>query len=197
MWGSAPWERVAPTMADIHDRLIALLEPRQGECWLDVGTGTGAVAIRAARAGAAVTAQDLTPALIDTAKGLAAKEKLSITFEIGDAEQMPYPKASFDVVSSAHGVVFAPDHRRAALELARVCRPGGRLGLTAWRSGGAGDEFDRLVSRFEPPKPPGLLPGAGARKAMPKTCSETGSSSSSFPRYGYKRASRGRRSGSY
>jgi SAM-dependent methyltransferase len=160
MWESAPWERVAPTMADIHDRLITLLKPKPGERWLDVGTGTGAVAIRAARAGAAVTAQDLTPALIETAKRLAAEGNLSITFEVGDAEQMPYEEASFDVVSSAHGVVFAPDHRKAAVELARVCRPGGRLGLTAWRSGGAGDEFDRLVSRFEPPKPPGLSPGS-------------------------------------
>jgi SAM-dependent methyltransferase len=155
-------------MADIHDRLIALLEPKQGERWLDVGTGTGAIAVRAARAGAAVTAQDLTSGLIDTAKRLAAEEKLAITFEVGDAEQMPYEEASFDVVSSAHGVVFAPDHRRAAVELARVCRPGGRLGLTAWRSGGAGDEFGRLVGRFEPPKPPGPSPGSWGEESHAK-----------------------------
>jgi SAM-dependent methyltransferase len=160
MWGSAPWEQVAPTMADIHDRLTAALAPRAGERWLDVGTGTGALALRAARAGARVTGLDLAPPLIETAKRLAAQEDLEIAFDVGDAEALPYTDASFDVVSSAHGVVFAPDHAAAARELARLCRPGGRLGITAWRTGEAGDELDELTGRFAPPRAPGRRPGS-------------------------------------
>jgi SAM-dependent methyltransferase len=159
LWGSAPWERVAPTMADIHERLVAALHPRSGERWLDVGTGTGAVAGRAARAGAEVTGVDLTPTLVETARRLAEREGLTIRFDVGDAEALPYEDAAFDVVSSAHGVVFAPDHAAAARELARVCRSGGRLGITAWRTGGAGDDFARMLQPFESPNPPGPRPG--------------------------------------
>jgi SAM-dependent methyltransferase len=79
---------------------------------------------------------------------------------VGDAQALPCGDASFDVVSSAHGAVFAPDHAAAARELARVCRPGGRLGITAWRTGEAGDELDELVGRFAPPRSPGPRPGS-------------------------------------
>jgi SAM-dependent methyltransferase len=163
MWGSAPWERVAETMADIHARLAAALGPQSGQRWLDVGTGTGAVAVRAARAGATVTGLDLAPGLIATARRLATEQGLPIRFDVGDAERLPYDDASFDVVASAHGVVFAADHAAAARELARVCRPGGRLGITAWRRGPGGDAFDRLLARFEPPAPPGPAPGDWGR----------------------------------
>src|SRR5215213_1846145 len=165
MWGGAPWERVASTMAAIHDRLTAALVPRPGDRWLDVATGTGAVAIRAAREGASVTGLDLAPPLIETAKRLAAEQGLAIGFEVGDAEALPYPDASFDVVSSAHGVVFARDHAAVARELARVCRPGGRLGLTAWRTGEAGDAFHELIARFAPPRPAGPPPGSWGEQA--------------------------------
>jgi len=163
MWGSAPWECVAETMAGIHDPLVTALGPRPGERWLDVGTGTGAVALRAARAGADVTGLDLAPALVETARRQAAEQNLTIQFDVGDAERLPYPDSSFDVVASAHGVVFAPDHTAAARELARVCRPAGRIGITAWRTGGAGDAFDRLLARFQPPAPPGPAPSDWGR----------------------------------
>src|SRR5215208_2093096 len=165
MWGSAPWERVAVTMATIHDRLITSLGPGAGERWLDVATGTGAVAFRAARAGARVTGLDLAPPLIETARRLAGQEGLAIDFDVGDAIALPYPDASFDVVSSAHGVVFAPDHAAVGRELARVCRPGGRLGMTAWRTGEAGDAFHKLIARFAPPREPGPPPGSWGEQA--------------------------------
>jgi SAM-dependent methyltransferase len=133
IWGSAPWQRVAETLAPLHDQLVEELSPQAGERWLDAATGTGAVAIRAARAGAEATGLDLAPRLVETARRLAAEEGLAIRFEVGDCEQLPYDDASFDVVASAVGVIFAPDHRAVARELARVCRPGGRLGLVAWR----------------------------------------------------------------
>jgi SAM-dependent methyltransferase len=165
MWSSAPWERVAPSMGAIHDRLVGVLGPRAGERWLDVGTGTGAVAARAARAGAQVTGVDLAPAMIETARRIAAEEHLGITFDVGDAEALPYPDASFDVVCSAHGVVFAPDHAAAARELARVCRPGGQLGMTAWRTGEPGDGLDDLTARFTPPRPQGVSAGSWGDEA--------------------------------
>ena len=95
-----------------------------------MGTGTGGTALGAARAGADVTGIDIAPDGIARARERAREEGLEIAFDVGDAQALPYPDASFDVVLSAFGVMFAPDQRRGAGELARVCRPGGRLGLT-------------------------------------------------------------------
>ena len=131
-WGAAPFERIADEIGDIHDHLVAELAPKSGDAWLDVATGTGGVAVRAARAGANVTGVDLAPNLIETAKRLAAEEGLTIRYEVGDAEMLPCADASFDVVSSSFGVMFAPDQQGAARELARVCRSGGRIGLSTW-----------------------------------------------------------------
>lgn len=156
IWGSGPFERIAATLAPMHDDLVSRLRPTAGERWLDVGSGTGAVAERLARAEAEVTGIDLAPALIKTAKHRAHEQRLMIAYEVGDAEQLPYLNASFDGVASAVGLVFAPDQRRVARELARVCRPGGKLGVTAWRrKGGVGDFFE-LMRPFD------QLPGPGA-----------------------------------
>jgi ubiquinone/menaquinone biosynthesis C-methylase UbiE len=126
---------------------------------LDLATGTGAVALRA---GAAVTGQDLAPELIETARDLAAKEALRVDFEVGDAERLDYPDASFDVVSSAHGVVHAHNHSAVAEELARVCRLGGRLGLTYWLPN---PELQALMERVGYARPPGAdLPGDWVRR---------------------------------
>jgi len=134
-------------MADIHDRLIAELDPLPGERWLDLATGTGAVALRAAKAGAEVTAQDLAPRLVDTARRLAAEQGMSIRFDVGDAAELPYGDASFDVVASAHGIAHVPDHQAVAREVARVCRPGGRLGLSDWLPDRF-PEFERMLAPF-------------------------------------------------
>jgi SAM-dependent methyltransferase len=103
-----------------------------GERFLDVATGTGGVALPAARAGAEVTGQDISADQLGKARAAAEAEGLSIRFDEGDAEELPYADESFDVAASAFGVVFAPDHARAAGELTRVLRHGGRLGLIAW-----------------------------------------------------------------
>jgi ubiquinone/menaquinone biosynthesis C-methylase UbiE len=163
IWGSASWQQIAERqLFPVHDELIARLEPRRGERWLDLATGTGAVALRAARAGAEVTGQDLAPELIETARELAAKESLSVDFEVGDAERLDFPDASFDVASSAHGVVHAYDHRAVANQLARVCRPGGRLGLTYWLPN---PELQALMERVGYARPPGAhLPGDWVRR---------------------------------
>jgi SAM-dependent methyltransferase len=155
IWGAAPFEKVAGTIHDMHDDLVARLEPQGRERWADVACGTGEVAFRATRAGADVTGSDLAPVLIETAKTIAASEGLDLRLEVADCENLPYEDATFDVVSSSVGVIFAPDHARVASELARVCRPGGRLGITAWRgASGVGDLF-RAMAPFAPPLPQG------------------------------------------
>lgn len=157
-WGAAPFEQITETFADIHDRLIACLSPRPGERWLDVASGTGPLAQRAARAGATVFGVDFAPVLIATARRLAAAEGLNIRLEIGDCETLAHPPASFDVVVSSFGTMFAPDHAAVAAELARVCRPGGRLGLAGWRPGGGAARMAEVVMSFQPGVP---TPGAG------------------------------------
>jgi SAM-dependent methyltransferase len=136
IWSAGSFEEIADGAGASHDALVDALNPRPGERWLDLATGTGPVAIRAARAGASVTALDVAPRMLETASRLAAKAGVHIRFDLGEVERLPYEDASFDAVSSAQGVIFALDPRAAALELVRVCRPGGRLGLTCLRPGG-------------------------------------------------------------
>jgi SAM-dependent methyltransferase len=151
VWGSAAWQRIAEgVLSPLHAELVRRLDPKRGERWLDVATGTGAVALRAASAGAQVTAQDLAPGLVADAQRLAAEQDLGISFDVGDAEQLPYPAASLDVVSSAQGVIFAADHAAVACEIARVCRPGGRVGLTCWLPNPG---LDELMQRIPAPRP--------------------------------------------
>ena len=154
-YSSAPFEQLADSAADIHDHLVDAVGVKDGERWLDLATGTGAVALRAARRGAVVTGQDIAAGLVDTARRLAAAEGIDVTFEVGDCEDLPYRDASFDVVTSAHGAVFAPDHHAVAAQLARVCRPAGRIGLTAWRPGGAIAAFFALLRPYQPDPPVG------------------------------------------
>jgi SAM-dependent methyltransferase len=118
--------------------------------WLDVATGTGGVALRAARAGAEVIGLDLSEDMLGKAERAAAAEGLDIRLDVGDAERLPYEAASFDVVSSCFGVIFAPDPVAAAGELGRVCRPGGRLGLTSWMPNRAVDD---LYASYAPERP--------------------------------------------
>jgi SAM-dependent methyltransferase len=127
------------------------LAPRAGERLLDLACGTGAVALRAARTSADVTGLDISPDQLAKARQHAASEGLSIRFDEGDCLALPYEDASFDVVASTFGLVFAADHRRAAEELTRVCRRGGRIAFTAWPA----DEWSQLGARAGREYPPG------------------------------------------
>ena len=150
IWSSAPFEEIAAGAAPAHDALVTALAPRPLERWLDVATGTGAVAIRAARAGADVTGVDIAPRMLTTARRLAAAADARVRFDAGDAERLPYGDATFDVVSSAQGIIFALDPGAAAGELARVCRPGGRLGLTCLLPRGLAAELALRVAAGGP-----------------------------------------------
>jgi SAM-dependent methyltransferase len=152
-WGAGDWQVLARELAPMHEHLVRALAPRPGERWLDVATGAGAIALRAAEAGAAVTAQDLAPGMIERARAAAAERGLDVRFDVGDAENLPYEDASFDVVASAVGAILTPNQEAMARELARVSRPGGRLGLTAWRPGLG---YFKLMRRFQPPPEPGV-----------------------------------------
>jgi ubiquinone/menaquinone biosynthesis C-methylase UbiE len=131
-WSGASYERIAETFTAIHDRVVEALAIEPGARVLDVACGTGGVALRAARAGARVTGIDISADQLAKARRAAEEEGLAIRFDEGDCQELPYGDAEFDAVASAFGAIFAPDHERTAAELARVCRPGGRLALTAW-----------------------------------------------------------------
>jgi ubiquinone/menaquinone biosynthesis C-methylase UbiE len=156
MWGNGNFEKISETGTAAYDDLVGSLAPSAGERWLDVACGTGAVAFRAARAGADVTGIDFAPALVETAKRIADEEELDVALQVGDAENLPFEDGSFDVVSSSFGVMFCPDERRSADELARVAKSGGRLGLLTWvPESGVGRLFATLLP-FQPPPPDGV-----------------------------------------
>jgi ubiquinone/menaquinone biosynthesis C-methylase UbiE len=132
-WSGASYERIAETFAAIHDRVVEALEIEPGARVLDVACGTGGVALRAARAGASVVGIDISADQLEKAHASAEEEGLAIRFDEGDCQELSYGDAEFDGVASAFGAIFAPDQERTAAELARVCRRGGRLALTAWQ----------------------------------------------------------------
>ena len=137
MWGNGPYERIADTIVDVHE---AVVEP--------------AVAEDAAAAGAQVTAIDLAPVLIETAKERASAKGLEIDYRVGDAERLDLPDAAFDKVSSTCGVMFAPDHEAVARELARVTKPGGRIGLANWTPDGGLGRLFKVMTPYQPAPPP-------------------------------------------
>jgi SAM-dependent methyltransferase len=145
IWSVGSYERIAARFAPVHDQLADLLAFAPADRVLDLASGTGEVAFRAARAGATVTAIDLAEPMIEKARRKAEEEGLDVSFDLGDVEYLPYDDASFDVLASAFGLVFAPDHANVASELARVSRAGGRLGFTAWKPN---PKLSELYRRF-------------------------------------------------
>ena len=129
-----------------------------GERVLDVAAGSGNAAVPAALAGGQVVASDLTPELFEAGRAAAADAGVEIAFEQGDAEALPYDDASFDVVLSCVGLMFAPHHERSAAELLRVTRPGGRIGLLSWTPSGFIGRMFATMKPYAPPPPPGAQP---------------------------------------
>jgi SAM-dependent methyltransferase len=154
MWGTGPYQRITETITDIHDIVVERLAPAPGDRWLDLATGTGAVAEKAAAAGARVTGLDLAPVLIETAKERAAELGLDIEYVVGDVERLELADASFDKVSSTCGIMFAPDHEAAAGELARVTKPGGRIALANWTPQGGLAQMFKVMAPYMAAPPP-------------------------------------------
>jgi SAM-dependent methyltransferase len=154
MWASGDFAVIGATLQIVGELLNEAADVRALHRVLDVAAGSGNATLAAARRFATVTSTDYVPALLERGRRRADAEGFAnITFEVADAEALPYPNASFDVVLSTFGVMFAPDHRRAAAELMRVCRPGGRIGLASWTPAGFLGQLLRLVARHVPPAP--------------------------------------------
>lgn len=156
-WSSGDFHELARQVMPVSDDLCRALDPRAGQRVLDVACGSGNAALIAARRYCEVSGIDYVPALIERAKTRAAAEGTRIDFRVADAQALPFEDAAFDVVVSVFGVMFAPDQEKAAAELLRVCRPGGKIGLACWMPEGFGGDFFRTHAAYAPP-PPGLKP---------------------------------------
>jgi SAM-dependent methyltransferase len=159
MWALGNYPAVAiEVIPELGPELVAASGVRAGDRVLDVAAGSGNAAVPAALTGAHVVASDLTPELFEAGRTFAARHGVTVQWEEGDAEALPYDDGEFDVVLSCIGVMFAPHHQRAADELVRVCRPGGRIGLLSWTpTGFVGDMF-RAMKPYAPAPPPGAQP---------------------------------------
>ena len=156
-WASGDFSVVASRIVFQAEHLCETADIQAGWRVLDVATGSGNAAIAAARRGCEAVGVDYVPALLERGRIRAEAEHLAVQFVEGDAEDLRFPDASFDAVLSIYGVMFAPDHHRAAAELARVCRPGGLIALASWTPDGFIGETFRIFSSYLPPAP-GLQP---------------------------------------
>lgn len=138
--------------------LVRFAGIRAGAKVLDVACGTGVVALTAARTGATVQGLDLTPELVQRARENASLMKLSVSFEQGDAESLPFPDESFDVVVSQFGHMFAPRPEVAIKEMLRVLKPGGTIAFSTWPPELFAGRWFALMGRYAPPPPPGVSP---------------------------------------
>ncbi|MCE9582373.1 MAG: class I SAM-dependent methyltransferase [Planctomycetes bacterium] len=156
-WGTGDFNVFALKTMAVAESLCAALDPRSGQKVLDVATGSGNAALVAARRHCDVTGIDFAPSLVERAKLRATAEGTPIDFREADAQALPFPDGSFDVVTSVFGVMFAPDQEKAAAELLRVTKPGGKIGLATWAPDGFGGDFFKTVRTYAPP-PEGLKP---------------------------------------
>jgi SAM-dependent methyltransferase len=156
-WASGDFSVVAARIVFQAEHLCEAADLQAGWRVLDVATGSGNAALAAARRGCEAVGVDYVPALLERGRLRAEAEHLDVDFVEGDAENLPFPDASFGAATSIYGAMFAPDHRLAAAELARVCRPGGRIALASWTPDGFIGKTFQVFSRYLPP-PAGLEP---------------------------------------
>ncbi len=158
-WSAGDWDSFSRLVKPVGALIIDRVGVEPGLDLLDVGTGSGGnVAIPAAQRGAKVVGVDVTPELFEHARRRAAEAGVDVEWVEGDAQELPFEDASFDRVTSTFGAMFAPDHARAAAELVRVCRPGGRIAMATWVNDGFAGELFKLTASFLPPPPPGVQP---------------------------------------
>ncbi|MFB3852232.1 MAG: class I SAM-dependent methyltransferase [Vicinamibacterales bacterium] len=159
MWASGDYAQIGVRLQIVGESLCEAAGVSAGDKVLDVAAGNGNASLAAARRFADVTSTDYVPALLERGRMRAEADGLPIKFELADAESLPFADQSFDVVLSTFGVMFAPNQERAAGEMARVVKPGGRIGLANWTPEGFIGQFLRVVGSFVPP-PPGVRPPA-------------------------------------
>lgn len=154
-WATGDYAVVGTTLQIVGENLCEALDLRAGSRVLDVAAGNGNATLAAARRWCEVTSTDYVAALLEAGRARAQAEGHTILFQEADAENLPFPDASFDAVVSTFGVMFTPDQEQAARELARVCRPGGRIGLANWTPDSFIGQLFKLIGRYVPP-PPGV-----------------------------------------
>ena len=150
-WAAGDYAVVGTTLQIVGEELCEALDIRAGQRVLDVAAGNGNASLAAARRWCDVVATDYVPALLDRARERAAAERLNIEFLEADAEALPFDAGSFDVVVSTFGVMFTPDQEKAAAELVRVCRPGGKIGLANWTPDGFIGQLFKTIGKHLPP----------------------------------------------
>ena len=150
-WASGDFAVIGTTIQIVGESLAEAADVRAGERVLDVAAGNGNATLAAARRFAEVTSTDYVPALLDKGRERARAEGLNVEFKVADAEDLPFGDGSFDVALSTYGVMFTPEHRRAARELLRVVRSGGRIGLANWTPDGFIGQLFKVIGRHVPP----------------------------------------------
>jgi len=166
VWSAGDYAMIGTTLQIVGERLCEAVDMRAGSSVLDVAAGNGNATLAAARRFARVTSTDYVGALLERGKQRAAAECLPVTFQEADAEALPFADGSFDTALSTFGVMFTPNQEKAAAELVRVVRKGGKIGLANWTPEGFVGQLLKIVGRYTPPpagiKPPTLW-GAGDR----------------------------------
>ena len=152
-WASGDYAVVGTTLQIVGEALCEAVDLRSNQRVLDVAAGNGNASLAAARRFADVVSTDYVTALLDRGRERARAEGLDVTFQQADAEALPFPDASFDVVLSTFGVMFTPKQEQAARELIRVCRPAGKIGLANWTPESFIGELFKTVGKYVPPAP--------------------------------------------
>jgi SAM-dependent methyltransferase len=152
-WSTGNYAVVGTTLQIVGEDLCEALDLRSGARVLDVAAGNGNATLAAARRWCEVTSTDYVGSLLDAGRARALAEGHSIKFQEADAEKLPFADASFDVVLSTFGVMFTPDQEKAAAELLRVCRPGGRIGLANWTPESFIGQLFKTIGKYVPPAP--------------------------------------------
>jgi ubiquinone/menaquinone biosynthesis C-methylase UbiE len=150
-WSSGDYAEIGTRLNIVGESLCEAVDLRAGSRVLDVAAGNGNASLAAARRFARVTASDYVPALLERAAERARADRLEIECREADAEQLPFADGSFDVVLSTFGVMFTPNQERAAAELARVCRPGGKIGLANWTPESFIGQLFKTLGKYLPP----------------------------------------------
>jgi ubiquinone/menaquinone biosynthesis C-methylase UbiE len=164
-WASGDYALIGTTLQIVGEELCEALDLRSGQKVLDVAAGNGNASLAAARRWCDVVATDYVPALLDRARERAAAERLDIEFRQADAEALSFPDASFDAVVSTFGVMFTPDQDRAAAELVRVCKRGGKIGLANWTPEGFIGQLFKTIGKHVAPAPGAKSPALWGTRA--------------------------------
>jgi ubiquinone/menaquinone biosynthesis C-methylase UbiE len=150
-WSTGNYAVVGTTLQIVGETLCEALDLRSGSKVLDVAAGNGNATLAAARRWCEVTSTDYVPSLLESGRSRAQADGYTVRFQEADAEKLPFPDASFDAVMSTFGVMFTPDQEKAASELARVCRPGGKIGLANWTPESFIGQLFKTIGKYIPP----------------------------------------------